>query len=169
MKTRLVSEQVAAFCDQERWDEAIALAERAGDDYEVLWSKGWALYKLGRFSEAIRALDAAVASAPESEQAVAHGARGVVFNALGDTRNAELDLRRSLELRDGYLARQALAVVLLREGRGEEAEAVLREGVQRKPGSRKRLEALADILSDLGREDEAEPWRTRAKHLPDGT
>ena len=160
-------ERVGNLCAQARWQEAIDAAGDVDSDYDILWSKGWALYKLSRLSEALQCLDAALAIAPESSRPVAYWARGVVLNEQGDHAGAESSFRRAINLRDGYLPRQQLAALLLRQGRGDEAEAVLREGIHLRPRSRRRLEAYADLLSDLGRDDEAEYFYAQAANLPE--
>jgi uncharacterized protein HemY len=80
--------------------------------------------------------------------------------------DAEVQLLRAIALRDGSLPRLALATMYLTLHRYEEAEQVQREGVRLQPAFRERLEALADLLDDLGKRDEAVTIRSHAEKLP---
>ncbi len=57
--------------------------------------------------------------------------------------------------------------MLLAQGRLDEADIVHLEGLRLKPWSRKRAEAYADFLFDIGREDEAKEWAELAPQLSD--
>jgi hypothetical protein len=54
----------------------------------------------------------------------------------------------------------------LEQGRVQEGELVHLDGIRLKPDSRKRLEAYADFLSDIGRKAEAQEMLAKAEHLP---
>jgi Flp pilus assembly protein TadD len=48
-----------------------------------------------------------------------------------------------------------------------EAEEVYREGIRLAPQDPERCEALADFLSDIGREEEAREYYQRARAVPE--
>lgn len=160
-------ERLNQAMQEERWNDAIAIADgaipEAPENQTLLWSAGWARFKLGLMKEAIEYLVRAVDTEPTSASAC--WSVGAVCSEAGDTDAAELWLLRALALRDTSLGRLSLALNYQRQGLTEMAEVVHKEGLRRAPGSRERLEAFADFLSDMGREMEAEEQRAKAKEL----
>jgi tetratricopeptide (TPR) repeat protein len=160
-------DRIRRLCKEEKWAEAVMEARRVEPDSEIAWSHGWALYKLGRFNDALSPLhDSLALTTDQKQQAVTHWAIGVVLREMGEVGQAEASFREALRIRDGYLPRLSLATLLLEQGRVQEGESVHLEGIRLKPDSRKRLEAYADFLSDIGREAEAQEMLAKAEHLP---
>jgi Tfp pilus assembly protein PilF len=85
----------------------------------------------------------------------------------GDLAEAEAQLLTALSLQDGYLPRTDLARLYMRQGLLDKAEQVHLEGLRLRSDSRKRIEAYADFLSDVGRETEATEQYARAAKLPE--
>jgi len=152
---------------EERWDDAISLADsalpEAPQSATLLWSSGWARFKLGLAREAIGYLERAVDAEPTA--ASSYWSVGVAYSEAGDTKAAELWMLRGLALRDSSLGRLCLALLYQRQGMKDVAEVVHREGLRIAPMSRKRREAFADFLWDMGREPEAEEQRDKARAL----
>jgi tetratricopeptide (TPR) repeat protein len=100
----------------------------------------------GRLNEGLVALDRAIAIAPQS--GAPHAMRGAVLDQRGDTVQAEAELRRALTLNPhDAIIRDHAAVFFARHGRREEARTVLRDYLERYPGSareRTMLEQLGD-------------------------
>jgi tetratricopeptide (TPR) repeat protein len=140
-----------------QWSEAVALAAlhdaAVRRDFELSWNAGWSHYKLGNLPQAIDYLLNAVALDPISSSG--RWALGVVLMDHGDSQGAELHLLRSLTLREGYLPRDTLALLYLKQGRLTEAEQLHRQGLAIRPDSRERLESYADFLMDTGRRHDA--------------
>ena len=152
----------------EQWMEAIAAAKQvlAGDpsNHDVLWNLGWSYFKIGRYKEAAHYLHEAIDHGPVKDSYYA--ALGVTLSAAEVYDAAELWLLRALAVRDSYLTRIALALVYMKQDLAEAAEAVHKEGIRLKPDDPERLEAYADFLSDVGRDEEAERIHERAKKCP---
>lgn len=157
-------EQVTAVMSREQWRLAIGLCMAAPPSsltLELLWNWAWAHYKLEQFKAAKELFEGALELQPDSPSAL--WGLGVVLKELKDLAGAKRYLRRSLELKDGSLARQILALALMEEGDHVSAEQVHLEGLKLKPTSRERLAAYGDFLSDRGREDEAKVQYARAE------
>jgi Flp pilus assembly protein TadD len=154
--------------EQEDWLGAIAAVHGhdalVASDARLSWDVGWAHYKISSLRRAEQHLGDAVALDPG--WAVAHFGHGVILRELERTADAEQALRRSLALRDGHLPRLILSVMYLGLGRDAEAEAVQREGVERRPDDPRRVHALGNLLWDLGRTEEAEACYAAARALP---
>ena len=160
--------QVAELMHQERWEAAVnligdvAVEVRSG---KLNWNHGWALFRLGRFTEAAQAFRRSALQDP-SNRALSHWALGVVLREAGDLAPAEAHLLKALSIQDSGLARLNLAVLYMAQRRFEDAERVHLEGLRLKPTNRERLEAYADFLDDTARETEANEVRARASTLP---
>jgi tetratricopeptide (TPR) repeat protein len=151
-----------------RWEEAIATIEptltEGSASGAVLWTVGWAYFKLGQHGKAVPYLRRAAEADPtKSSNAVS---LGFALHESKDYDGAEIWFLRALALRDTSLVRLGLALTYLEQGKKDVAEAVHEEGIRLKPSSRERLEAYADFLSDAGREEEAKKLRADAEKLP---
>ena len=82
-------------------------------------------------------------------------ALGVVQAQIDDLDAAEINLRQALALKDSALARQSLALVLMKQERWSEAETVHTEGIELRPESGARWKSYGAFLSDRGRREEA--------------
>ncbi len=154
--------------DGEKWLDAVALLESEPSltsiDYRLSWSLGWALFKLGRPAEAIGPLRTAISL--KLEEATLHWALATVLADAGENEEAEREFLSALELREGYLPRIGLALLYLKQGRLHEAEQVYLNGMETHPRNRRKVEAYADFLSDVGRQDEAREFYELAATLP---
>jgi Tfp pilus assembly protein PilF len=130
----------------------------------LLWSMGWAYYKLDDFCNAAVYLKKAVDCAPAAP--ISCWALGLVLIELGDTAEAEKQLLRSVAFKDSYDGRIALAFLYQKTENHHLAEAVHKEGIRLRPDHRERLEALADFLCDVGRNEEARAIMKEAEQLP---
>jgi len=83
----------------ERIDAALHIAPGRGD---ALHEKGVALFNLSRFAEAKTVLTKTLAIQPDD--AYTHQMLGLVLEELGDSKQAEVELRRALELAPAELA-----------------------------------------------------------------
>ena len=142
---------------EERWGEAIDLFQSQPDlltsRWEVAWNAGWAHFKMGEHTKAIELLTRSTEIAPLN--ATAWWALGAVQEDNDDIDDAENNLRRALALKDSALARQSLALVLMRQKRWSDAEAVHKEGIDLRPNSPSRWKSYGAFLSDRGRREEA--------------
>lgn len=171
MADESAEQRVSALMKEERWQEAIEAADRALVDAPengvLLWSAGWARFRLEKPAEAIPFLRKSVDAEPA--KAAHYWALGVAFGEAEDTDAAELWLLRALAMRDSALCRLSLAVIYQKQNLWEVAEAIHHEGLRLRPTSANRLEAYADFLSDAGRESEAQQQRSSATALRETT
>ena len=135
----------------------------AGAAFEELWSRGWSCYLREEYAEAIACFREATAIDPESH--AAHYALASALSDDGEMEEAELEFRRTLALRDFSLAWAGLALLYLRAGKIELAEQTHLEAMRLRPYSRERVEAYADYLWDVGREEESRVQSMRATQL----
>lgn len=161
-------QKIETLMAAERWDEALAAAEvklaEQPQDPELLWVAGWASLQLEQYARAEPYLHKAAELGPVDH--FRYWAFGLSLLELGNYAAAELWLLRALAIRDSYRARIALALAYHKQGLIEVAEAVHREGVRLQPKHRDRMEAYADFLSDIGREEDASRMYEEAKGLP---
>jgi tetratricopeptide (TPR) repeat protein len=164
-----IHDSVQAHMERQEWAEAAdvlsTVAERAAGSFELSWNRGWALYKLDDFEGAIAHLGRAAELDPSSP--VALWALGVVYGQLDEADVAEDFLTRSLEAGDSLPARFELAFLYHRQGRLDEALEQHERNLELHPLSPEAHLALADFLSDLGREEDAAQHYERARRLAD--
>lgn len=161
----MTQEEILAAIDgllaTERWAEIVAAVESQLEEeplgHELLFRLGWACLELGRHADAARYLQQAIDAGPPAPSYFA--SLGMALLELEELDFAELWLLRALALRDTHIARGALALCYQRRGLVDLAEGVLREGLSRSPGDARLLDALAELLKDLGREEEAAQLR----------
>ncbi len=160
-------DSINLLMSESRWAEASSKAEeelaKSPERHELLWIAGWANFQLEQYTMAEAHLRKAIDSGHVDH--VYYGALGATLLELEKYDEAELWLLRALATRETYPTRIALALVYHKQQLLEVAEAVHREGIRLRPKSRERLEAYADFLSDLGREDEATKIYEDAKNL----
>lgn len=151
----------------ERWHEAIKLLKEklpvVERDWRLSWNLGWCYFKLDRLDDARKHLIRATKLAPEN--AICKWALGSVYLHRKQYQKAKANLEESLRIKDAYVARISLALTYLEQGKLSEAENVHIEGIRIKPEERRRYEAYADFLSDVGREEEAQKMYRKAKKL----
>lgn len=105
------------------------------------------LASLERYEEALRASDATVERFPDNVDA--HYQHGVVRMALEDSAGAEQDLRHALELAPEHVpALNDLAVVLMTQGKKEEARKLLERLLEISPDNRLALQNLERLRED---------------------
>jgi len=158
--------RIQAVMQTEDWLGAIDLVqnhtETVQTHWELSWNLGWAYFKLDRFKEARKCLLTAARLAPDNP--VCNWALGLVRRRLKNYKAAEVALRRSLRIRDSYIARMVLALTYMEQGKIDEAEHVHVEGLRLRPNG-ERYKAYADFLSDVGREEEAQHLYRKARRL----
>ena len=172
--TQRLTEEVNNLMREEAWDAVRALAQREPSDlqrsFELCWNAGWALVRLERAQESLphfrRAILLLSPSSSQRLRAVAEWGLGVALVDAGLLEEAEARFQKALGVTDSYLTRINLGALYLRLGKSRDAEHVYREGVRLQPEHRERLEALADFLAELGRQDEAASWNEAAAELP---
>jgi len=143
----------------ERAEEALALLARAQSlglrGFELELARGRALTQLGRLEEAERALAAAVQLRPRHADAQLYLAR--VRQGLGEhdfTRSLAAALR---EAPQDVRLQEVLGTLLLRVGRGDVAERLVREQLQLASGPAPYLRSLlSQVLREMERLPEAE-------------
>ncbi len=155
----LTWQQASIYRDDETFNRhIIALNPQARSAHLNL---GDALYKQGRYEEALEATRVAVEQDPDSFNA--RNNLGAVLSKLSHLEEAENHLRRAIALdpqaRDAYVN---LGAVLYKQGRYEEALEVARVVVEQAPDSFKAHVNLGAVLSELGRFEEAENHLRRA-------
>lgn len=152
----LILDKGTALMSEARWSEAIDLFGSRPDFltsiWELAWNAGWAHFKIGDYAKAIELL---TRSTEIAQDATAWWALGAVQEESDDLDAAEINLRRALALKDTALARQSLALVLMRQKRWSEAETVHKEGIELHPNSASRWKSYGAFLSDRGRREEA--------------
>jgi tetratricopeptide (TPR) repeat protein len=150
-------ETIHALMKGERWAEVIAAAPpglaESSQDHDLLWNVGWAYFQLEQYDQAVSYLRKANDGGPVKPNF--YGALGMAYYELKNYIMAELWLLRAVAVRESSLTRLALALVYLKQGLVEVAEAVHKEGIRLKPNSRERVEGYADFLCDVGRDEEA--------------
>lgn len=128
-------------------EEALADGSENGT---LLWNAGWARFRLGLPAETIDYLRRAVDAEPTKATNPLGPGRGL--SRSGQEDRAELRLLLALALRDSALGRLSLANNYRTQGLDDVAEAVHKEGLSLSPRSRYRVEAYADLLSDMQRD-----------------
>jgi len=127
-----------------RFDEAIAQfreAIRLGENAEFRHNLGFAFAKQGRTNDAIREYEAALRLDHDHYLSLVH--LGEALGSCGRLPEAEVPLRRALELRPADLeSRRLLAITLVRQERVEEAVDVYGEILRRSPDD---LDALNNV------------------------
>ncbi len=122
---------------------------------------GDALYKQGRYEEALDVTRIAIERRPEHFQA--HFNLGATLDALGRFEEAETHLRRAIALdpqaQDAYLN---LSKALYEQGRYAEALEATRVAIEQDPDFFEAHFNLGAILNKLGRFEEAETYLRRA-------
>jgi len=155
---------------EERWAEAISVflsePELVTSSWEVAWNAGWAHFKIGEYAKAIELLSRSTEIAPQN--AMAWWALGTVQQKADNLEAAEINFRRALALKDSALARQSLALVLMKQERWSEAETVHTEGIELRPESGSRWKSYGAFLSDSGRREEALNAYRRYRTLRNG-
>ena len=123
---------------------------------------GNALYKQGRYEEALEVALVAVKQQPD--YAKARVSLGAILNALGRFEEAETHLRRAIALNSKQKnnAHLNLGKTLYKQGRYEEALEVAFVAVEQAPDFSEARINLGAILSALGRFEEAETHLRRA-------
>ena len=127
-----------------RYDEALAefrIALGLAETAETHHNLGFTYQRQGRIDDAVREFEAALALDPDLRLALVH--LGAIQAARGRYAESEQHLRHALELAPGDLENQRLlAVTLTLEGRVEEAVAMYREILARRPDD---LDALNNV------------------------
>jgi tetratricopeptide (TPR) repeat protein len=153
---------IDALLATERWAEIVAAVEPKVEEepvgHALLFRLGWACFELGRYADAARYLQQAIDAGPPTASYFA--SFGMALLELGELDFAELWLLRAVALRDSHIARGALALCYQRQGLVVLAEGVLRQGLAEHPGDARLLDALAELLRDTGREEEADRLRS---------
>ena len=142
-----------------RYKETKKLAVSITKDFPK-YSFGWkilgvVLGVLDRKSEAINAMQKAVALSPQDPEA--HSNMGVTLKELGRLDEAEASYNQAIALKPDYSeAYSNLGVTLQELGRLDEAEASYNQAIALKPNFAKAYCNLGVTLKELGRLDEAE-------------
>lgn len=161
-------EEAHELMNAKDWEGAIRLLEacdaEAKTAFEISWNLGWAYFQNEAFESAVKWLT--IASEAKPGDGPTRWALGVALMDDERDEEAEHQLLLSLALKDSYLARSALGLLLHRQGRLEEAEAIYLQSIKLKPNDGRRLGAYADFLSDVGRESEAADYYRRAARAP---
>jgi len=153
--------------DDERWLDAIKLLKAnlplVRKHWELSWNLAWCYFKVHQLDEGQAHMKRAVALAPKNASSL-YGL-GRIYLERKEYRKAETSLAQSLQLRDSYAARLALALTYMKQRKFVKAEGVHLEGIRLKRKHVQRYEAYADFLSDVGREREAQTIYGKAKKL----
>jgi len=159
-------ERLDALLGAEKWQDAIDLLDTLSDqqsETDWLWNYGWAHYKLGSLDRALQYLSKANEQDPDFYAAC--WAIGVVHDESGARDLAERFLLRALALRDTDVHRTTLAMFYAAQGEFELSESIHREGLRLRPRAPRRLQAYADLLTDIGRVEEADELYERASEV----
>lgn len=132
-------------------------------DWRLSWNLGWCYFKINQLAEARKHPVRAARLAPD--EPVCHWALVTVYLHHKEYKKAEHSLLTSLRMKDAYMARVSLALAYLEQGKVAEAEEVHREGISLQPEERRRYEAYADFLSDIGREEQARRMYQQANRV----
>lgn len=163
--------QLDQLMTQQRWMDAIQLAEQNSDilqtSFKASWTTGWAYFQLNQYSEAVPHLERTCSMSPASHShaAAAYCALGAVWLNLEKYDLAEECLLKSIDFKSGYLNRSGLALVYLQTGRIDAAERIHLEGLDERR-TQQRLESYADFLGDTGRAEEEAIILFEAKEAP---
>ena len=151
--------QASVYRDGETFNRhIIALNPQARNAHRSL---GNALYKQGRYKEALDAYRIAVAQRPN--HAKAHSSLGRTLNALERFKEAETHLRRAIVLAPRTKRRYSyLGEALYGQGRYAEAVDACRVAIEQYPDSVPAHVSLGGALNALGRFKEAETHLRRA-------
>lgn len=158
-------ERPADFIDSEDIDGLRAFVEANEEactsDAILAWNVGWVFVRLSHFDEAIAYFEANIDL--DSSSDIGHWALGTALYELGKHADAERQFWMAIQLKDRWMSRHSLAVVLLETDRAAEGEQLLREGLKLKPTRKptERLGDLADYLDDMGKPDEAVKVRSQ--------
>jgi len=111
---------------------SVSAQQEEREDFRPAVTEGIRLYQLKKVEEAISAIKNAIAEDPGD--AVAHNALGVIYSQEGDFDKALEEFDKAISLRDPYYkAIYNKFNLLLSSGRAEEAEALLKDVIQRHP------------------------------------
>jgi tetratricopeptide (TPR) repeat protein len=137
------------------------IARDHGELAEPWYYKGFHLFRLGRWEEALDSFGAAEAIAPDDPRIPFR--QGLILQAMGEFDGALVKLRRAAELdpRDPVVAAR-LSRVLRVSGDYEEAERVVTVALAGSPDSADLQYALAQLRLREGRDGEAEEALRRA-------
>ena len=151
--------QVSVYQDNETLNRHIIALNPQARSVHLNLSK--ALYKQGRYAEALETARVAVAKRPDFSRA--HATLGEVLNALGRSEEAETHLRRAVVLnpqeQNAYLN---LGAALYKQGRYEAALEATRVAVEQRLNHAPAHYNLGVILKELGLFEEAEKHLRRA-------
>ena len=141
------------------YDKALKALEEAGraevDHATVELIKGEVFYKLGRYPEAERLLEALTRK--RSWDGMAHYWLGLVHEKQGHMKQAARAMSRAVELRPKMAEARAASKRLKGEGRRvDRVEADLVKALVREPGVAKHYVDLYMLLADQGKTEEAE-------------
>jgi len=163
-----LAETISSLLERNSWHEATRMLQNrlevVNQHWELSWNLGWAFFKLNDLSNAAKYLAQSVRLNPD--KAATHWAFATVLSEMGESEKAEKEFLASLSLKDTYLARIGLGLLYCRQRFFEKAERIHLEGIRLVPTSRERVEAYADFLSDMGRQDEAKQQYAQAAQLP---
>jgi tetratricopeptide (TPR) repeat protein len=140
--------------------------ELGGPNRWVLCRLGYARLSMGEAEAGLRAFQEALdLGQATSEELVG---RGRARWLLGDLPGAEADFRSALGLWEGYYgAEYYLASLLMETGRAGEALPYLQRCIEVDDLQPESWRRLAQVLEDLGRDDEARAtWERATQHLP---
>jgi tetratricopeptide (TPR) repeat protein len=150
---------------KKRYGEAIELFQGASScldtDWRAMWNLGWCYYSLNQFGKAEKWFDSADRST--SAKAVCKWAKGLIFIEKQKYKKAEQVLVESLQLKEMFQTRIALALAYLAQGKVDEAEKTHLEGIKLGTRLTERYESYAAFLSDVGRESEAERMNQKVR------
>jgi Tfp pilus assembly protein PilF len=145
------------YLDQGRLPEAAQTLQKAislrPDWSDPHFNYGRVLQKLGSSNEAMTEFRTAVRVGPLN--ASAHLTLADALKERGDEREAEAEYRKSLELHPNLHAQQELADLMIRTGRDDDAENILRETLKEYPIDSRSHLRLAELMEKHGRFEEA--------------
>ncbi|CAK0780525.1 Methyltransferase domain-containing protein [Gammaproteobacteria bacterium] len=129
------------------------------------WSAlGASLMQLGRFSEALGAIQKVLELSPENVEA--HANLGFLYFQLGRLNEAETCFRQALKIKPNFVEIQvSLGDVLYTLGKLDEAEVSYRRVLAIRPNFAEAVGNLGNILHDLGQLNEAEACFRRALEI----
>lgn len=150
------------------YDEALALARRAGQELEsALYGKGAALVAAGRPAEALDLLDSALSTNPRNE--VAWVNKGTALTRLGRLQDALKCYNSAIKVNAEYeVAWNNKGNALSRLGRHEWALQCYEQALSLDPSYRTAWVNKGYVLAKLGRFDEAAECADRALRLTAG-
>ncbi len=164
-KSAFAFASAVSLMKQDRYLEAIQLfqsnSSALAEDWRAMWDFGWCYYNLGQYSKAGRWFDSADAAAPGNP--TCKWARGLVYIKKRKYKKAEQVLTESLQLKERFHTRIALALAYLAQGKVEEAENTHLDGIKLGTRLTERYESYAAFLSDVGREAEADKMNRKVR------